>query len=131
MKAESKEYYLALLSLILGIIIILFVTSIEDLKPEFILKPFNQKLLAIPFLVGFLGLVIPNQFIYVLKGIHFIQHKIGLVLTYVILSVVFYLLLTPIAFLSKVFSSKPKTNQASNFHVRDHQYIKKDLEKTW
>ncbi|MEZ5008381.1 MAG: hypothetical protein R2753_09570 [Chitinophagales bacterium] len=130
MKAESKEYYIALLSLVLGIIIILLVTSIER-KPDFILEPLNTKLLLIPFLVGFLGLAIPNQFIYVLKGIQFIQHKIGLLLTFIILGIVFYLLLTPIAFLSKIFSKKKENTTASNFQIRDHQYTKKDLEKTW
>ena len=130
MKAENKEYYIALLSMVLGFTLLVFII----LSEFWLLVIANPKLLylfLIPFAIGITGLAIPNQFIYVLKGIQFIQHKIGLLLTFIILGIVFYLLLTPIAFLSKIFSSKKKNTTASNFQIRDHQYTKKDLEKTW
>lgn len=129
MKAESKEYYIALLSLVMGIMIIFTVTHLE-LDP-FLIKDLNTRWLLLPFGIGFFGLALPDLFIYVLKGIQYTQHKIGRLITFILLTVVFYILLTPLAFLSKIFSKKKNQSDSSSFVDRDYTFTKKDLEKTY
>jgi len=62
-------------------------------------------------------------------------HFIGTVNTKIILTLIFYLILTPLAFCYRLFhgdfmkiKQKPLT---SNWHTRDHTYNKSDLEKAW
>ena len=53
----------------------------------------------------------------------------------VILSLVFYLFLTPIAFLFRIFNKNPlmlKSENAASFYTeRNHTYTRVDLEKMW
>ncbi len=130
MKIDSKEYYIALLSLVMGMIIILMVTQLS-LSQGFDMSAINAKWLFLPFGIGFLGLAVPDLFIYVLKGIQFVQHKIGRLLTFIMLTIVFYIFLTPLAFLSRIFSSKKTQNKNSAFVERDYTFSKKDLDKTY
>ncbi len=63
------------------------------------------------------------------------SHLIGTVNTKIILTLIFFLILTPIAFLYRLFYGdslkiKHKTND-SNWHHRDHTYNKSDLDKAW
>ena len=130
MKAESKEYYIALLSLVLGSIIILFVTHL-DFKPVFKIDPFNLWWLLLPLGLGILGLGLPKLMVQFLKGIQFVQHKIGTLITYILLTVVFYIFLTPIAFLSRLFTKRKAKSNHSNFVERNHTYVKGDMKKSY
>ena len=63
------------------------------------------------------------------------SHFIGTVNTKIILTLIFFLILTPIAFLYRLFYGDPlkikhKTND-STWHHRDHTYNKSDLDKAW
>ena len=62
-------------------------------------------------------------------------HVIGTVNNKIILTLIFFLILTPLAFCYRLFhgdfmniKKKPPT---SNWHSRDHTYEKSDLEKAW
>ena len=63
------------------------------------------------------------------------SHFIGTVNNKIILSLIFFLMLTPIAFLYRLFygdslNIRHKTND-STWHHRDHTYNKSDLDKAW
>jgi hypothetical protein len=56
--------------------------------------------------------------------------------TKVILSLVFYIVLTPIALLYRIFSKDPlclqrKKSKTSYFYMRNHLCVKEDFEKMW
>lgn len=56
--------------------------------------------------------------------------------TKLILSLVFYVVLTPIALLYRIFSKDPlclqrKDSKTSYFHMRNHLCVKEDFEKMW
>ncbi len=64
-----------------------------------------------------------------------LSHVMGWVMSKVILSVIFYLFLFPIAALSRLF--KPdllhlkKGNKASHYTERNHKYVSEDLDNPW
>jgi Saxitoxin biosynthesis operon protein SxtJ len=63
------------------------------------------------------------------------SHFIGTVNTKIILTLIFFLILTPIAFLYRLFygdslNIRHKTND-STWHHRDYTYQKSDLDKAW
>ena len=60
--------------------------------------------------------------------------KAGKVNAAILLFLIYYLILTPIAFLSRIGSKDPLKLQApekSNFEFRKHKYAAKDLENPW
>ncbi len=60
---------------------------------------------------------------------------LGVINSKIILSIVFFLFLTPLAFLFRLFTKNPlnlkKTNDISLYHERNHSYSKVDFEKMW
>ncbi|MBK7856420.1 MAG: hypothetical protein IPJ79_17360 [Bacteroidetes bacterium] len=75
---------------------------------------------------------------YITEKIHWlwmkISHIMGYVMSKVILSIVFFLFLTPIAFLSKLGRKnilQLKRSDKSYYAERNHQYKKEDLENVW
>ena len=59
---------------------------------------------------------------------------LGLVMNKVILSVVFFIFLVPVAFLSRMFRKNPLKNKketVSYFTERNLTYTKKSLEQLW
>ncbi|WP_367892471.1 SxtJ family membrane protein [Marivirga harenae] len=59
---------------------------------------------------------------------------LGWVNTRILLSIIFYLFLTPIALVSRLFTKDPlrlKKPKSSNFEVRNHLYNKEELENIW
>ncbi len=83
------------------------------------------------------GLMFP----FLANAIHWFWYKLAFVLGYVnsriLLSLIFFIFLMPIAFLAKLFTTnalqlKKKTaDNDSYFVTRDYQYEKKDLENVW
>ena len=63
-------------------------------------------------------------------GWKWIGEQMGAVMSRVILSVVFFVFLSPIAFFYRIFAGKnQRDNNDSNFVERNHTYTAKDLEK--
>lgn len=84
--------------------------------------------------IGVIGAFIPS----IAKWIHWLWYKIaeimGGIMSKVLLSLVFFLFLFPIAVLYRMFSKDTlqlKRNGQSYWTVRDHDYSKKDLENAW
>lgn len=73
------------------------------------------------------------------RGIEWVWFKIALGLGWVnsriLLSVIYFVFLLPIAWLSRLFTKDPlalrKNKRATLFVTRDHQYTGKDLEDIW
>lgn len=64
-----------------------------------------------------------------------LAHILGWINTRILLSVVFYVILLPMALLSRIFTRDPLKikwkKHDSTFTVRDHLYIPGDLENPW
>ncbi len=61
-------------------------------------------------------------------------HVLGWINTRIVLTIVFYLILFPIAFLYKLTSKDPlqrKKQEGTIFKERNHLYVKQDLENIW
>ena len=62
------------------------------------------------------------------------SHLIGTVQSKIILSIIFYIFLTPLALLFQLTGKKihrRKENHGSYFHTRNHLYKDEDLKNTW
>ena len=61
-----------------------------------------------------------------------LAHAMGFVMSKVLLSLVFFLFLTPIALLYRITRKKSERKNASSFYfVRNHTYTAKDLKNVW
>jgi len=94
----------------------------------------NVKLLYAALILGAIAILIPA----LSRKIHDLWMKfaelLGLVMNKVILSVVFFIFLVPVAFLSRLFRKNPLKNKkdtASYFSDRNFTYTKKSLEQLW
>ncbi len=84
--------------------------------------------------IGVASLIPPLE-----RLIVWIWEKIGLVLgwinTKIILSLVFFIFLTPFGILSRIFTKKSalqlKNDSKTTFVERNHTYTKKDIENIW
>lgn len=59
---------------------------------------------------------------------------LGWINSRIILTLVYFIFLTPIAFISKIFTKDPlkiKNQKTSLFTTRDHTYKKQDIENIW
>ncbi|MGN8224797.1 SxtJ family membrane protein [Gracilimonas sp. BCB1] len=83
--------------------------------------------------VGLLSFVPPigNRMVW---GWYKLAEGLGWFNSRVLLSLVYYLIVTPIALLFRLFGNDPlllKDTKGSMFHFRDHTYSKEDLENPW
>ncbi|MGM0579215.1 MAG: SxtJ family membrane protein [Bacteroidota bacterium] len=63
-----------------------------------------------------------------------LAHILGWINTRILLSLIFYLFLTPIALFSRLFTKDPlrlKQPKDSNFEERNHLYKQEELENIW
>ena len=86
-------------------------------------------------LILFLGVFVRKAATWVAWGWLQFAHVIGTVNTKIILTLIFFLILTPIALCYRLFYGdslkiKHKTPD-STWHRRDHTYNKSDIEKAW
>ncbi len=118
MNKNSIEYYKALLGPVLGTILL-----------SFILK--KHWICLISFGVGFIGLAFPSLGIYLIRFLEKIKTIIGKTINAILLGIVFYLLLTPLATLQKIFSKQKPINPRSYFIDRNKTFEPSDFEKPW
>lgn len=85
--------------------------------------------------VGLLSLFVPAIGDLIVKGWFKIAEILGNINGKIILSVLFYLFLVPIALLYRMVAKNPlqlkRTHEASFYNDRNHQYQKEDLEQAW
>jgi hypothetical protein len=69
------------------------------------------------------------------EAIHWVWHGlargIGLINSYVLLTISFFVFLVPIALLRRLLTRKPPMSENSFFHEREHSYVPSDMEKPW
>lgn len=94
----------------------------------------SHVLLYIALVLGLIGLFV-NKVAGWITWVWFkLADAIGYVMSRVILSVIFFLLLVPISMLYRLFNKNPmqlRKKEDSYFHSRDHLYTAKDLENPW
>lgn len=96
----------------------------------------NPWLLRIALVVGALGAFSPWAAAKIHEGWSLLARGLGWFNGRVLLSVVFFLFLTPIAWLARRSGAsglqlRKKTGEGSYYTKRDHRYEPKDLENTW
>lgn len=119
---ESQDRFKTILVIVTGLLAIGWIFDIPILT-------------KIAVVIGALSIFIPAA----AKAIEWLWFKIALALGWVnsriLLSVIYFVFLMPIAWLSKLFTKDPlalKNNKRSSLFVtRDHLYTGKDLENIW
>lgn len=125
MKKLTREKQLeTILTISLGLIVLFFIS-----KSEYILW--------LSFAIGVFGLLSHKGSYWVCYSWLKFGEIAGAITSKVILSAIFFLVLAPVAFLSKIahkrarFFQPFKKNSKSYYHTRNHRYISKDLENPW
>ena len=80
--------------------------------------------------------VLSNKSSVIIEKIWFkVSYLLSQLIPNILLSLIFFLLLTPIAFLSKLFKSKTdfnsKNNQNTTFKVQNKSFVKESFERAW
>ncbi len=123
-----KDTYKNILVIICGFLALAFFFLNKGLMPK------GQFFLAIGLGIGILSLLFPVLAQWIEIGWFKLSEKMGWVSSRIILSIVFYLFLMPIALLSRIFNKDVlllrKTGKGL-FIERNHQYNPKDLEFPW
>lgn len=94
----------------------------------------NQIFLIIALSTGVLSLLFPVFLTLLLKVWAAIGKVLGFINTNILLTLIFFLILTPLALLKKVFGKSQlqlKDNQDSYFKTRNHTFEPKDFENPW
>jgi Saxitoxin biosynthesis operon protein SxtJ len=86
-------------------------------------------------IIGVLCIAIPVVGDFIVKIWYKIAEGLGWVNSRILLSIVFYLFLWPIATLYKLTAKNPmqlkRSSEKSVYYERNHQYNQKDLEQIW
>ncbi|AUD01380.1 SxtJ family membrane protein [Spirosoma pollinicola] len=119
---DVAEKVKAQLVIVTGLIVLYFVTK----SPWF---------LYAAAAVGVLSLVVPVVGDLIVKGWFKLAEILGAINGKIILSVLFFVFLFPIALLYRMTGKNPlgikRTNEKSFYNERNHLYTKEDLEQMW
>ncbi len=99
----------------------------------FYFKPIEW-LLYIAIIVGLIGAFFDGLANWITWFWYKLAEVMGFVMSKVILSIVFFIFLFPVAILYRLFNKEslfPKKNQNSYWVERNHEYEGKDLENVW
>lgn len=94
----------------------------------------NHALLLISVSVGLISIFIPFLGFWLVWFWYKIAEILSKITTPIILTILFYLFITPFSWLYKLFGNKPlvlKKPENSMFVKRDYTYSKKDMENPW
>lgn len=97
-------------------------------------KSFGLYFLYISLAAGILSISIPAAGDWIVKGWYKLAEVLGWINTRILLSVIFFLLLTPIALVRRLFVKDPlrlKRTSSSLYEERNHRFTKEDLENPW
>jgi hypothetical protein len=122
----KTEKYKSLLVMVTGFLVLYFV---------FRNKPAGAYFLYTAIIVGLLGSFIPIAGDWIVKGWYKLAEGLGWINSRILLGAVFFLLLTPIALVYRIFAKNPlklkKGSDASLFDERNHKFTAEDLENPW
>jgi hypothetical protein len=119
---KNQDRYKTILVIVTGLLVIAYIFELSWLSKTAIL-------------IGLVSIFIPI----VAKGIEWVwlkfAHVLGWINSKILLSLIFFLFLLPIALLSRLFTKDPLKlkgrEMKSLFTVRNHMYCKEDLENIW
>lgn len=123
---NAKELNKNLFVIVLGLSILSFIFKIDGLP--------NKWLIAIASLIGTVGLSSKVAAQAIVAAWIKIGNALGWVNSRILLSIIFFILLTPIAWLYRMINKDPlkkKKSEHSTFVNRNHQFTKADLENVW
>jgi hypothetical protein len=118
---SDKKITEALLTVTVGMLIIHFLFEVAILS-------------KVALGVGLIGLFVKPVAKWIALGWHKLSEGLGYVNSRIILSLVFFLALVPIALLSRLFTKgdlQLKRKKGSYYSDRNHQYAPKDFENVW
>ncbi len=96
-----------------------------------------QILLTIALVIGLIGMFSSTLSKYIARGWHKLAEGLGYINSRILLSLIFFIFLVPIAFLSRLVSGNPLQLKKqpkpddSYFADRDHEYTAEDFEQVW
>lgn len=118
---DQQHTYKALLVIITGLLVLAWI--------------FEWTILVyIAGATGLVSLIIPPVARLIVKGWLLLAEGLGWINSRIILGLVFYLILTPVALLSRIFtgdSLKLSGKLESIFSERNHTYTREDLKNMW
>jgi len=110
-----------ILTIVVGMVLLYYFTGVKYFQ-----------LIAVG--IGLSGLFIKPLAKWITWGWEKLSELLGFVSSKIILSALFFLFLTPIAFVYRLFNKDSlnlKNNKRTLFKIRDHRYTGKDLENIW
>jgi hypothetical protein len=117
----NRNNHKTVLTILVGFLILYFI---------FNLKTF----VYLSFLVGLISLVSNYLMALIVLIWTKLAEGLGWVNSRILLTIVFFVILVPIAFISRFFSNKSMTRKPNNnsfYQTRNHTYISSDLENIW
>lgn len=122
MTPTSQDRYKSILVIVTGFIALAMIFKVSWL-------------ITVALVIGALSAFIPAAAKWIEFGWLKLAQGLGWVNTRILLSIVYFVFLLPIAWLSRLFTKDPlslKNRKTSTLFVtRDHLYTKKDLENIW
>lgn len=119
---KDHEKYKSLLVIVIGFLVLYY-----WLKIDYFLYG--------SLIVGLGSLIVPSLGDLILKGWFKIAEILGWINTRILLSLIFFVFLTPFAWLQKLLARSNflslKNTENSVFHKRDHQYMPSDFDNIW
>ncbi len=91
-------------------------------------------LLFFAFSFGIIGLFFNKLAGWINWGWHKIADAMGFLMSRVLLTIVFFVVLIPVALIYRIFNKDPlqlKRKSNSYWNLREHEYAAKDLENIW
>jgi hypothetical protein len=118
---KKEKAFEAILVISTGLLLFYFITH-------------RQVFLYSSFIFGAIGVFVKPLATWIAIGWYKVGELLGMIVSKVILTVVFFFLLVPIALLYRLFNKDPlrlKKQDKSNWSIREHVYSGNDLKNTW
>lgn len=119
---ENQDRYKTILVIVTGFLVISLIFKIPTLT-------------MISMSIGVVSILLPFAAKWIEWTWNKIAYALGWINSRILLSVVYFLFLLPIAWVSRFFTNDPlklkRKNTATMYLTRDHLYKKEDLENIW
>lgn len=129
-KLTREKELETILTICVGLVVIFFIS-----ERQLLAGTHKKALLTVAVLIGAIGLFSNLLTSYVAMAWMKLSEVLGAIMPKIILSIVFFLFLFPVAMLMRLFSKtnllQLKKEKDSYYFTRNHTYTAKDLEQIW
>ncbi len=130
-KLNRERELETILTICIGLVVIFLVS-----ERQLLAGTHKKALLTVAILLGAIGLFSKVLTTYVAAAWMKLSEVLGLIMPKIILSIVFFFFLFPVALLMRLFSKTnllqlKKEKGDSYYFTRNHKYTAKDLEQIW